>query len=380
MTVEEFKRLPAYLLALRRSSPGCGSSSDAGLHPPRRARGRRQLRRAGGRAARGCCSTSACPLAAAPRRAVPLPAVPGLADGADPTLLGVVVSHGHLDHYGPAPRRLTPDVPVYVGRGDARGSSPRRRSSPLPGSSLQPGRVPARPRAAAARPVPRHAVPGRPQRLRRLRAARRGRRPAAVLQRRPARARPQARRLPAAARRPAARRRRAPARGHPDHGRRRRRPLDASPRPTSSWRSRSASAPPTGLALVLASAQNLDRLVTVYRAARRARRTLVVDLYTATLARATGRGDDPAARHPRRPRLRPQPAARARQAERRVRARRADRARTASTSTNSRRHPATIRAARAAVDAARTRPRRLPRPGDRRLVDVARLPRRRARG
>jgi ribonuclease J len=43
------------------------------------------------------------------------------------------------------------------------------------------------------------------------------------------------------------------------------------------------------LALVLASAQNLDRLVTAYRAARRARRKLVVDLYTATVARATGR-------------------------------------------------------------------------------------------
>lgn len=44
-----------------------------------------------------------------------------------------------------------------------------------------------------------------------------------------------------------------------------------------------------GLGIVLASGQNLDRLVTAYRAARRAGRTLVVDLYTATLARATGR-------------------------------------------------------------------------------------------
>lgn len=44
-----------------------------------------------------------------------------------------------------------------------------------------------------------------------------------------------------------------------------------------------------GLGIVLASGQNLDRLVTAYRAAHRAGRTLVVDLYTATLARATGR-------------------------------------------------------------------------------------------
>ena len=48
-----------------------------------------------------------------------------------------------------------------------------------------------------------------------------------------------------------------------------------------------------GLGIVLAAGQNLDRLVTAYRAARRAGRTLVVDLYTATLARATGRATMP---------------------------------------------------------------------------------------
>jgi ribonuclease J len=44
-----------------------------------------------------------------------------------------------------------------------------------------------------------------------------------------------------------------------------------------------------GLALVYSSAQNLDRLVTVYRAAVRAGRMLVVDLYGATVAQASGR-------------------------------------------------------------------------------------------
>ena len=44
-----------------------------------------------------------------------------------------------------------------------------------------------------------------------------------------------------------------------------------------------------GLTLVYASAQNIDRLVTVYRASRRARRTLVIDLYAATIAHASGR-------------------------------------------------------------------------------------------
>lgn len=48
-----------------------------------------------------------------------------------------------------------------------------------------------------------------------------------------------------------------------------------------------------GLVAVFSSAQNLDRLVTVFRAARRAGRTLVVDLYTATVAQATGRSSIP---------------------------------------------------------------------------------------
>lgn len=39
------------------------------------------------------------------------------------------------------------------------------------------------------------------------------------------------------------------------------------------------------LALVLCSSQNLDRLVSVYKAARRSRRTMVIDLYTAYLLR-----------------------------------------------------------------------------------------------
>ena len=45
----------------------------------------------------------------------------------------------------------------------------------------------------------------------------------------------------------------------------------------------------TGAACVVSSAQNIDRLVTVYRACKRAGRTLVTDLYTATVAHAIGR-------------------------------------------------------------------------------------------
>ncbi len=48
-----------------------------------------------------------------------------------------------------------------------------------------------------------------------------------------------------------------------------------------------------GLVLAAWSSQNLDRLRTMYEAAREAGRTLAIDLYTATLARASGRSDLP---------------------------------------------------------------------------------------
>ena len=43
-----------------------------------------------------------------------------------------------------------------------------------------------------------------------------------------------------------------------------------------------------GMVLVAYSGQNIDRLVSVFKATRRSRRDLVVDLYTAMIARATG--------------------------------------------------------------------------------------------
>lgn len=43
-----------------------------------------------------------------------------------------------------------------------------------------------------------------------------------------------------------------------------------------------------GMALVACSAQNIDRVVTVYRAAKRAGRTLIVDAYAAEVLKATG--------------------------------------------------------------------------------------------
>lgn len=49
----------------------------------------------------------------------------------------------------------------------------------------------------------------------------------------------------------------------------------------------------SGMTLVTYSSQNIDRLVTLYRAAKRTDKILVVDLYTATMAQATGRESIP---------------------------------------------------------------------------------------
>lgn len=54
-----------------------------------------------------------------------------------------------------------------------------------------------------------------------------------------------------------------------------------------------------GMVAMFSSAQNIDRLVTAYRAAVQAGRTLVVDLYTATVAAATGRASIPQPGFPR---------------------------------------------------------------------------------
>lgn len=48
-----------------------------------------------------------------------------------------------------------------------------------------------------------------------------------------------------------------------------------------------------GLALVAASAQNIDRMVSLYRACKRTGRTLIIDLYTAEMLRATGNAHIP---------------------------------------------------------------------------------------
>ena len=58
------------------------------------------------------------PLAAGRHQEVPLPDVPGLASGDDPHLLGVILSHSHQDHWGLMPQ-VHPDVPRYIGKAAA---------------------------------------------------------------------------------------------------------------------------------------------------------------------------------------------------------------------------------------------------------------------
>lgn len=54
----------------------------------------------------------------------------------------------------------------------------------------------------------------------------------------------------------------------------------------------------TGMVLVMASAQNIDRMVTLYRACKRSGRTLILDLYAAEILRATGNDNIPQSHWP----------------------------------------------------------------------------------
>jgi ribonuclease J len=74
------------------------------------------------------------PLDAAIDDDVPLPPIAGL-DGSDPSLLGVVISHGHPDHYALV-GGVDPTVPIYIGESTARVLEEASFFSPV-GASLQ---------------------------------------------------------------------------------------------------------------------------------------------------------------------------------------------------------------------------------------------------
>jgi ribonuclease J len=218
---------------------------------------------------------------------VPLPPVAGLADG-DPSLVGLVISHGHPDHYGLV-SQVHPSVPLVVGEATTAILTEAAFFSPS-GMSFQPrhhlrDREPRKLGPFLVTPyLTDHSafdaysllVEAGGRRLFYSGDLRAHGRKAALFERL----------------------------------------LDQPPQPIHALllegthiRTAASTPPPTtpsseheveeraaelmeqtdGMVLACFSGQNLDRLVSFYRAARRSGRLLVLDLYGATLARATGR-------------------------------------------------------------------------------------------
>ncbi len=223
---------------------------------------------------------------------VPLPPVPGLADGDDPSLAGVVISHSHFDHYGLLPQ-VDSRVPLYIGREAAAVIGASAFFSPA-GLHLDPtgylvDREPFRLGAFTITPylVDHSAfdayallVEGEGRHLFYTGDIRGHGRKASLFDRllgdppRPV----DVMLCEGTHLRPA----------DDDHA-------DEPPRTEDdvelSLAQRMSDA--DGAVVVVSSAQNIDRLVTVYRACKRAGRTLVTDLYTATVAHSTGRATIP---------------------------------------------------------------------------------------
>jgi ribonuclease J len=233
------------------------------------------------------------PLTAGWGEHVPLPDVPGLADGDDPSLLAVLVSHPHLDHYGLVDQ-VSSRVPVYVGAGAAAVVTAARFFSPA-GPALVPfghlehlvpmqfGPFTVTPYLVDHSGYDSYAlvVDAGGRRLMYTGDLRGHGRKSALFDRMLASP---------------------PAgvdtllmegthiRAASDNG-----PAGAVVLTESQVEADMAATfrATAGLPVVVSSAQNIDRLVTVYRAARKAGRTLLVDLYTASVAQATGRSTIP---------------------------------------------------------------------------------------
>jgi ribonuclease J len=233
------------------------------------------------------------PLTAGWNEHVPLPDVPGLASGDDPSLLAVLVSHPHLDHYGLVDK-VSPRVPVYAGAGAAAVVTAARFFSPG-GPALVPtghlehlvplqfGPFTVTPHLVDHSGYDSYAlvVDAGGRRLMYTGDLRGHGRKSSLFDRMLASP---------------------PAgvdtllmegthiRAAPDDS-----PADAAVLTESQVETDMAATfrATAGLPVVVSSAQNIDRLVTVYRAARKAGRTLLVDLYTASVAVATGRDTIP---------------------------------------------------------------------------------------
>jgi ribonuclease J len=214
---------------------------------------------------------------------VPLPDVAGLAAGGDPALLGVVISHPHQDHYGLL-GQVHPGVPVYIGKAaaavlgaatffssagislHAAGHLAHRQAFKLGPFQLTPflndhsafDAYSLLVEAAGRRLFYTGDLRGHGRKSGIFEQLLRKPPPADVLLMEGTHVRATGEHTPG-----------------PDEG-------DVEAELLATCKAT------RGMVAVLSSAQNIDRLVTVYRAARRAGRTLVVDLYGATIAEATG--------------------------------------------------------------------------------------------
>lgn len=223
------------------------------------------------------------PLSAGWGDEVALPAVPGLAE-ADPSLLGIVLSHPHLDHYGLL-AGVEAEVPVFMGEEAARVVNAAAFFSPISGSvtpagflrhreafDLGPFRITPFLNDHSAFDAYSLLIEGDGRSLFYTGDLRAHGRKAAMFEelvRRP----PQADVLLMEG---------THVRVDGGHD-------DARFETESELEDRFVEAigRTAGAVVVLGSAQNLDRLVTVFRATKRSGRDLVVDLYGATVAAAT---------------------------------------------------------------------------------------------
>jgi ribonuclease J len=235
------------------------------------------------------------PITAADDTDVPLPPVQGL-DGTDPSLLGVVLSHPHPDHYG-LMSKLAPTVPLFMGEAASRilaeaafftpgGLVPAPRGYLRHRSTFElgPFRITPFLNDHSAFDAYSLLVEADDRRLFYTGDIRAHGRKAWVFEE--------------LLRRP------------PERvdvllmeGTHVRADSDGSERGTSEVEVEAACAntfaATSGMALAMYSPQNIDRLVSMYRAALRTGRDLIIDLYTAAIAAATGLASIPQAGWPR---------------------------------------------------------------------------------
>ena len=235
------------------------------------------------------------PLGAGWDEAVALPGVPGLKDGSDQALCGVVISHPHLDHYGLI-GQVAPQVPIYIGEEASKllaasvffssaGVEIHPRGFLRDRATLSIGAFTVTPYLMDHSGYDSYAllVEAGGQRLFYTGDIRGHGRKAALFEGLLAKPPRHVDALLCEG---------THVRGSPGESGELRSDETRSERSVELSLAKRMSET-NGAVCVVSSAQNIDRLVTVYRASRRVGRTLVVDLYAASIAHAVGRSTIP---------------------------------------------------------------------------------------